>query len=54
MKVPKSIPILNMPPEIFKLVKEKKDEMVKKGNFQCGYGRATILVIKDLMNGNGK
>jgi len=45
----------DIPDEIFKLIKAKKKYMEdKERNFQCGMGRATILVIKDLMNGNTK
>lgn len=41
----------DIPDDIFKMVRAKKKYMEEKErNFQCGYGRATILVIKDLLN----
>lgn len=49
MKIPKVIPIYDMPLDIFKMVKDKKKQMQEStGDFQIGYGRITLLVIKDL------
>ena len=47
---PKTIPIYDMPDDVFKRVKSKKDEIEKK-EVQCGYGRATVLLIQELIKG---